>query len=104
MIDLLKIDVGGAEWRVLNGLGSMLGAGQIGMVQFEFGMASLVLAHRALRDFLQMLEAINFRVGKLMPRGVEFGQYEPRREMQWANIVAVHEGRPDTLSILSTPP
>jgi FkbM family methyltransferase len=100
VIDLLKIDVEGAEWRVLDGFGDMLRAGGVGMLQFEYGMASLLFARRPLRDFWQRLEALGFRLGKLMPGGVDFGPYDSRREAQWANIVAVHEGRPDMLRIV----
>jgi FkbM family methyltransferase len=103
VIDLLKIDVEGAEWRVLDGFGSMLDAGRIGMLQFEYSLISIVLAHRSLLDFWRRLEALGFTIGKLMPEGVDFGPYDFHREARWANIVAVHEGRPDMLRTVSAP-
>jgi len=72
---------------VLDGFGDMLS--HTGIIQFEFGINSLVLARRPLRDFWCRLEGLGFRIGKLMPRCIDFAPYRPRYEARWANIVAV---------------
>jgi FkbM family methyltransferase len=100
-IDLLKIDVEDAEWRVLDGMGRMLDGGRIGAIQFEFGFASLVLARRPLRDFWVRLESLGYRIGKLMPTVVDFRPYKLDYERRWANIVAVHQSRADMLRCLA---
>jgi FkbM family methyltransferase len=53
-IDLLKIDVEGAEFEVLRGGLGLLEHGAIGIVQFEFGYANLA-SRTFMRDFYDLL-------------------------------------------------
>jgi FkbM family methyltransferase len=73
-IDLLKIDVEGAEHLVLEGFGAAL-ATQIDVIQFEYGRVN-IMTHFLLRDFYELLEASGYLVGKLFPNYVDFRNYE----------------------------
>lgn len=55
-IDLLRLDVEGSELRVLEGTRSLLSAGAIDLIQFEFGRASID-ARTFMKDIFRLLEA-----------------------------------------------
>jgi FkbM family methyltransferase len=94
-VDILKIDVEGAEHLVLDGFGDMLGSGRIGLVQFEYGIAN-VGSRVLLQDFHARFGAAGFEIGKLYPHGVAFAAYRPEQEdFRGPNFVAVHRGRPE---------
>ncbi len=78
-VDLLKIDVEGAEHLVLRGLEGMLSAGRIGVIQFEYGRVN-VLTHFLLRDFYALFERYGYIVGKLYPGFVDFRAYHLDQE------------------------
>ncbi|MGY2046811.1 FkbM family methyltransferase [Methylobacterium sp. JK268] len=78
-VDLLKIDVEGAEHLVLQGFGDRLSGERIRVVQFEYGMPNIYSGH-LLKDFWRVLEAAGYAVGPLMPDGVDFRAYDPRDE------------------------
>ena len=87
-IDLLKIDVEGAEHLVLEGFGAAL-ATDIDVIQFEYGEVN-IMTHFLLRDFYELLEARGYLVGKLFPDHVDFRNYELRDEdFLGPNYVAV---------------
>jgi len=73
-IDLLKIDVEGAEHLVLKGFGDALVSDKVPVVQFEYGMVN-VLTKFLLRDFYQFFGDRGYKVGKLFPRSVRFCDY-----------------------------
>ena len=73
-IDLLKMDVEGAEMPVLRGFRKALAAGAIRMIQFEYGYAA-VFSHALLRDFYEVLEPLGYVIGRLGKRGVAFAPY-----------------------------
>jgi len=94
-IDLLKIDVEGAEPMVLRGFSNMLSRKRIDVIQFEYGMAN-IYARVLLRDLYELLEGHGYAVGKLMPRGVRFKSYHPTDEdFRGPNYVAVSALRQD---------
>lgn len=93
-IDILKVDVEGAELDVLRGFEGMLNEGRIDVVQFEYGRVN-VRSRALLCDFYEFLSARDFRVGKLFPREVQFRPYDPRHEnFIGPNFVAVRATRP----------
>jgi len=94
-IDLLKVDVEGADLAVLEGFGAAMRDGSIGAIQFEFtGWAPL--ARVWLRDFYELLEPLGYEIGKIFPTYVEFRAYEVSQEIfVRANFFAVHRSRPD---------
>lgn len=88
-IDLLKIDVEGAEHLVLQGLAGALAGGRIGVIQFEYGQANIVTRF-LLRDFHLLLESHGYSVGKLYPNRVDFRRYRFEHEdFIGPNFVAV---------------
>lgn len=78
-IDFLKIDVEGAEGRVLLGFRELLERRGVRLLQFEYNR-SAILARFLLRDFYELLEPLGYRLGRLYPSGVEFHDYGLERE------------------------
>jgi FkbM family methyltransferase len=73
-VDLLKIDVEGAEMSVLHGFAEALERGAIRVIQFEYGFAA-VRSHALLADFYELLEPLGYAIGRLGPKGVAFAPY-----------------------------
>jgi FkbM family methyltransferase len=73
-IDLLKIDVEGAEHLVLKGFGDLLQPDRIPVVQFEYGMVNIA-SRFLLRDFYELFTRRGYRVGKLYSNFVKFRPY-----------------------------
>jgi FkbM family methyltransferase len=100
-VDLLKIDVEGAEERVLRGFVDALAAGRIEAVQFEYGQVS-ILTRFLLRDFHSFFEERGFVVGKVYPAGVAFRAYAfAHEDFRGSNFVAVKRGRADLVLALA---
>ncbi len=94
-IDLLKIDVEGAEHKVLAGFDQMLRAGRVDVVQFEYGLKSVVTRY-LLKDFYDFFLARGYAVGKLYPNGVAFKDYHVTDEdFMGPNYIAVLKSRAD---------
>ena len=74
-IDLLKIDVEGAEHLVLQGFERMFLEQRIGLVQFEYGFVNGD-AHFLMKDFFRLFEQWGYAVGPLKPKGVIFGAFD----------------------------
>jgi len=98
-IDFLKIDVEGAEGLVLHGFETMFAEKAISAVQFEFGMTN-IYSKFLLVDFWSFFSERGFVVGPIMPRGVEFKDYNPRDETFQGppNFLAVHRSRSDMIA------
>lgn len=73
-IDFLKIDVEGMEMEVLRGFDSAIRAGQVDVIQFEYGKAS-ILNKILLRDYWLFWRERGFVMGKIYPRCVDFKEY-----------------------------
>ena len=99
LIDLLKIDVEGAENLVLEGFRNTLTQGRISSIQFEFGLAN-IYSKFLLNDFWSLLGEHGFALGPIMPNGVDFKDYNPCDEdfQGTPNFFAVHKSRPDMIS------
>ena len=103
-VDLLKIDVEGAEFSVLEGFADAFGCGAIDMVQFEYGPLNLT-TRKLLADYDAFFTAQGFMLGKLYPEGVAFKPYELTDEdFIGPNYVACHQRRPDIIAALRCPP
>jgi FkbM family methyltransferase len=101
-VDLLKIDVEGAEHLVLKGFIQSMTAGNVGCIQFEYGQANIV-SRWLLVDANELLTPLGYVFGKLYPGGVTFKRYDLNDEnFIGPNIVAVHRDRQDILTTLST--
>jgi FkbM family methyltransferase len=101
-IDLLKIDTEGLDLRVLHGFDRMLASGAVDVVQFEYGFAN-ISSRALLADFYSFLGEHEFAVGKIWPREVEFRDYDPRTDEDFAgpNYLAVRNARADLIAQLS---
>lgn len=100
-VDLVKVDVEGAEGKVLEGFSRMLGEGRIASVQFEYGLVN-IRTHLLLADFHELFESAGFSVGKVFPNGVEFRSYEIGRDEDFAgpNYLAVRRDREELIDAL----
>jgi FkbM family methyltransferase len=74
-IDLLKIDVEGAEYQVLSGFSENLSHKNIKIIQFEYGYINGD-AKTLMKDFFQLFESYGYSVGRLCPKGVNFKAFE----------------------------
>jgi FkbM family methyltransferase len=94
-IDLLKVDVEGAEHLVLEGFIGSFERSIISAVQFEFGMMN-IYSKFLLRDFWHFFSKYGFVIGSIMPKGIAFKDYNPRDENFQGppNFLAVHKSRP----------
>jgi FkbM family methyltransferase len=97
-IDLLKIDVEGAEHLVLEGFHRMLAAGKVTAVQFEFGMTN-IYSKFLLKDYWNLFKGHGFTLGPIMPNGIIFKDYDPRNEdfQGPPNFLAVHTSHADVI-------
>jgi hypothetical protein len=93
-VDLLKLDVEGAEWSALVGVGGFLRPDLIPVIQFEYGGATLD-GGRRLRDFFDLLESRKYIIAKLFPSSFELREYKPWMDhFCYANYLALgSEGR-----------
>jgi FkbM family methyltransferase len=99
-IDLLKLDVEGAERQVLSGFAKTLDEGRIDVIQFEYGKVA-ILTHFLLKDAYELLEAKGYTVGKLYPDHVDFRAYKLEDEdFLGPNYVAVRSARTDLVEAL----
>lgn len=86
-IDLLKLDVEGAEIAALRGAPQMLAEHRIGLIQFEYGLPALS-ARVCLRDFFELLEG--WTIHRLVRDGLVPIAYDGRWEIACAtNYVAI---------------
>lgn len=99
-VDLLKIDVEGAEHRVLRGFASSLAAAKVSAVQFEYGKANI--AERfLLEDLYAFFAPLGYRLGKIYPTSVEFRDYRYEDEdFRGPNYLAVHDSQRDLIERL----
>jgi FkbM family methyltransferase len=103
-IDLLKVDVEGAEREVLTGFSQMLAERRIGAVQFEYGLVN-IRSHVLLADFHELFESVGFVVGKIFPDAVDFRAYDIGRDEDFTgpNYLAVQRDRADLIDALRGP-
>ena len=88
-VHLLKLDVEGAEFKVLAGLGHYMRPDFLDFVQFEYGGANLD-ARIPLKAFFDLFEAKGFVVARLLPNGLQVRAYRTWMDnYAYANYVAV---------------
>ncbi|WP_299190703.1 FkbM family methyltransferase [uncultured Litoreibacter sp.] len=91
-INLLKIDVEGAEYDVLRGANRLLKAGQVDYIQFEYG-GTFEDAGFTLGNVWSYLRRSGYAVFKVGKRNfTEIERFTPAMEdYRYANLLAVHE-------------
>jgi FkbM family methyltransferase len=92
LIDLLKIDTEGNEFRVLKGAERMLQEGRIRLIQFEFNEMNVV-SRVFFKDFYDLL-APRYDLYRLLPSGLlPISNYDTRQQeiLIFQNIVAVRK-------------
>ncbi len=91
LIDLLKIDLEGAEYDALKGFEKSLEEGKIRAIQFEYGYINIT-TKKLLLDYYEYLESKGYVVGKIFPKTVEFRKYNHKHEdFLGPNFVAVRK-------------
>jgi FkbM family methyltransferase len=100
-IDLLKIDVEGAEHLVLKGFAEMLANGKIKVIQFEYGYTHAD-AKFLIKDFYNLLQPLGYLLGPLKPTGVLFMDFDYGLNgfNSGPNYVAVHCSQIDLIQRL----
>lgn len=99
-IGFLKIDVEGAEHRVLKGFGGYLAARRIHCLQFEYGAFS-TQTRFLLGDYYALLSG-NYWIGKIYPAYVDFRDYDwTMEDFRFANYCGVSKLRPDLRDLLA---
>lgn len=68
-IDLLKVDVEGAEGQVLRGFSRLISEARIAVIQFEYGNASGE-AHFLMSDIHEFFAQHGYMIGKLFPDSI----------------------------------
>jgi FkbM family methyltransferase len=102
-VDVLKIDVEGAEFSVLHGFADAFAHGAIDLVQFEYGALNLA-TRQFLGDYWQFFTDHGFVVGKLYPEGVAFKSYDLADEdFTGPNYIACRKERRDMIEALRCP-
>lgn len=67
-IDLLKLDIEGAEFAALQGAAKILTAGRVTTIAFEFGSGN-VYSRTFFRDFWDLLEPLGYTLWRICPGG-----------------------------------
>lgn len=98
-VDFLKIDVEGAEYRVIQGFSERLSAQKIHCIQFEYG-AFATQTRRLLGDYYSLLSPM-YSIGKIYPGYVDFREYDWTIEnFHFSNYCCVSRLRPDIQAVL----
>lgn len=88
-IDFLKIDVEGAENKVLEGFKQRIKDKKIKIIQFEYGPLN-VESKFLLKDFYYLLEENGYRLGKIYPNWIDWSEYTIEKEnFILSNFIAV---------------
>lgn len=102
-VDMLKLDVEGAELSVLRGFADAFARGAIDLVQLEYG-ATNIATRDFLGDFYAFFAERGYTVGKLYPEGVTFKEYEiDDEDFVGVNYIACRTARTDLIAALRCP-
>ena len=100
-VDLLKMDVEGAEMDALVGLKSAFNEKIVRLVQFEYGYIN-VTTKNLLADYYDFFKNYDYIVGKIYPKYVEFREYSFYHEdFIGPNFIAVNKSDKELINLLS---
>lgn len=91
-IHIVKCDTEGNDLAVMRGAAGLLAAGRIDVLQFEYNQR-WINARAFLKDVFELVEALPYRVGRVMPESIElFDAWHPELERFYqSNYVLVRE-------------
>lgn len=99
-VDLLKLDVEGAEYEALKGFDSSLKEGVFKAVQFEYGYINIT-TKKLLIDYYLFFKQYGYKVGKIFPQTVEFREYSfVHEDFIGPNFIAVKETEKELIDLL----
>jgi FkbM family methyltransferase len=99
-VDLLKLDIEGAELGALKGLENSFKEKKIRVVQFEYGYINITTKN-LLIDYYDFFQSVGYEVGKLYPRRVDFRSYKFKHEdFIGPNFVAIQKGDDEMRKVL----
>ncbi|MFN3529076.1 MAG: FkbM family methyltransferase [Bacteroidia bacterium] len=100
-VDLLKIDVEGAEFDAILGFEEHIDKGLIKMIQFEYGYIN-ISTKVLLLDFYKYFETKGYILGKIFPKTVEFRKYDFKYEdFLGPNFIAVKKSETELIKLLT---
>ena len=100
-IDLIKMDVEGAEMDALIGLKAAFAKKIVRLVQFEYGYIN-VTTKNLLVDYYEFFRRYDYVVGKIYPKYVDFREYSFYHEdFIGPNFIAVNKSDEQLINILS---
>jgi FkbM family methyltransferase len=100
-IDILKIDVEGAEGKVLAGFEPMISEGRVRLIQFEYNRGAL-LGDFLLKHSYAFFTQRGYQLGKLTPNGVQFHTYSfCHEDFVGPNYVACRSGDSELIRLIS---
>lgn len=102
IIDFLKIDVEGAERKVLKGFENKIREGKIKIIQFEYGYANGD-DHCLMKDFYEFFINYGYQIGPLKSNGVLFMDFDYKLNNfnSGPNFVAVHKKYSDIINTIT---
>jgi FkbM family methyltransferase len=101
-IDLLKMDIEGAEYNALKGFEKSLREGKIKAIQFEYGYINIT-TKKLLIDYYNLFESHDYILGKIFPKNVEFRKYDFKYEdFIGPNFIAVKKTETDLIRSFSS--
>lgn len=104
IIDFLKIDTEGAEWKVLNGAKELLQFHRIRALQFEYG-GTYIDASTTLEQVMWLLTKNGYAVFKIIPTGlVHISHWDPHLEdYDYSNYFAIYHEDMEGYSLVKFP-
>ncbi|HEU5292952.1 MAG TPA: FkbM family methyltransferase [Cyclobacteriaceae bacterium] len=100
-VDLLKLDVEGAELNAIRGFKNALSNKKIRIIQFEYGYINITTKN-LLIDYYEYLDQFGYAVGKLYPKKVEFRKYQFKYEdFIGPNMIAIRKDDSELKQLLS---
>lgn len=101
-IDLLKMDIEGAEYDALLGFIKFIKNKKIRAIQFEYGYINIT-TKRLLSDFYNFFKDNGYAVGKIYPKHVDFRPFEFKHEdFIGPNYLAVSNTDSELIQLLSS--
>ena len=90
-VHFIKCDTEGHEMNVLKGATGLMGREAVYAIQFEYNHRWVYSRHY-LKDVFDIVEGTNYRVGKVVPEGVElYEQWQPELERFFeGNYLIIH--------------